>query len=334
MGGGSLSVANPWTDSNGHAQTFLTLGSSRINRVEVSISGVSERVTFSTDSEPQVLIAQSQRPPMYWIDTRAGTLHRLVGAKVETLVPSVQNATSFAVDVAGGSLYWTEKTSDSTGKIRRAYLDGTNVQLVKNLTSVPHSIAIDTTNDKLYLTNAWGKIQRINFDGSNFEPNLITGLDAPKHLALDVAGGKLYWTETAGRIRRANLNGSNLETLATDLGVLNGLAIANGKLYWTEQTGESAGKVQCANLDGSNIQTLSSLQSVPLGIAVDATGRKLYWTNSRGKIQRADLNGSSVQNLVADLNSPTLALPWASHEMTSPLLLKHLWRRLPVRGSG
>ena len=304
VGEGSLSVANPWTDSNGHAQTFLTLGSSRINRVEVSISGVSERVTFSTDSEPQVLIAQSQRPPMYWIDTRAGTLHRLVGTKVETLVPSVQNATSFAVDVTGGSLYWTEKTSGSTGKIRRAYLDGTNVQLVKNLTSVPHSVAIDTTNDKLYLTNAWGKIQRINFDGSNFEPNLITGLDAPKHLALDVAGGKLYWTETAGRIRRANLNGSNLETLATDLGVLNGLAIANGKLYWTEQTGESAGKVQCANLDGSNIQTLSSLQSAPLGIAVDATGRKLYWTNSRGKIQRSDLNGSNIQNLVDDLGSP------------------------------
>ena len=304
VGGGKLSVANPWTDSNGHAQTFLTLGSSRINRVEVSISGVSERVTFSTDSEPQVLIAQSQRPPMYWIDTRAGTLHRLVGAKVETLVPSVRNATSLAVDVAGGSLYWTEKTSDRIGKIRRANLDGTNVQLIKDLTSVPHSIAIDTTNDKLYLTNAWGKIQRINFDGSNFEPNLITDLNAPKHLALDVAGGKLYWTETAGRIRRANLNGSNLETLATGLEVLNGLAIANGKLYWIEQTRESAGRVRRANLDGSNIQTLASLQSVPLGIAVDAIGRKLYWTNSRGKIKRANLNGSNIRNLVVGLGTP------------------------------
>ena len=256
------------------------------------------------DSEPQVLIAQSQRPPMYWIDTRTGTLHRLVGAKVETLVPSVRNATSLAVDVAGGSLYWTEKTSDRIGKIRRANLDGTNVQLIKDLTSVPHSIAIDTTNGKLYLTNAWGKIQRLNFDGSNFEPNLITDLNAPKHLALDVAGGKLYWTETAGRIRRANLNGSNLETLATGLEVLNGLAIANGKLYWIEQTRESAGRVRRANLDGSNIQTLSSLQSVPLGIAVDAIGRKLYWTNSRGKIKRANLNGSNIRNLVVGLGTP------------------------------
>ena len=54
-GGGKLSTTNPWTDSNGHAQTFLTLGDSQVNRVEASISGVSERVTFSTDSQPEVL---------------------------------------------------------------------------------------------------------------------------------------------------------------------------------------------------------------------------------------------------------------------------------------
>ena len=266
--------------------------------------GAAQEDVGNGGSPPQALIPQFQRPPMYWIDAEAGTLHRLVGAKVETLVPSVRNATSLAVDMAGGSLYWTEKTSDRTGKIRRANLDGTNVQLVKDLTSVPHSIAIDTANDKLYLTNSWGKIQRINFDGSNFESNLITGLDVPKHLALDRTGGKLCWTETAGRIRRASLNGSNLETLVTDLGTLNGIAIANDKLYWTEQNSESTGRVQRANLDGSNVQTLSSLRSVPLGITVDPMNRKLYWTSSRGTIQCANLDGSNIQILVVGLGRP------------------------------
>ena len=262
-----------------------------------------ENVT-DNNSEPQVLISQFQRPPMYWMDAEAGTLHRLVGEKVENLIPSVQNAASLAVNMMSEELYWTEKTSNKTGRIRRANLDGTNVQIVKDLTSVPHSIAIDPANDKLYLTNSWGKIQRINLDGSDFEPNLITGLNAPKHLALDVAGGKLYWTETEGRIRRANLNGSNTQTIATGLRTLGGIAVANGNLYWTEQNSESAGRVQRVNLDGSSVQTLSSLQSVPLGIAIDATGRKLYWTNSRGKIQRADLNGSNVQNLITGLDAP------------------------------
>ena len=266
--------------------------------------GTAQKNVGSGDSPPQALIPQFQRPPMYWMDAEAGTLHRLVGAKAEVLVPSVRNVTSLAVDMAGGSLYWTEKTSDRTGKIRRANLDGTNVQLVEDLTSVPHSIAIDTTNDKLYLTNAWGKIQRINFDGSNFEPNLITGLDVPKHLALDVAEGKLYWTEIVGRIQRANLNGSNTETLVTGLGTLSGIAIANNKLYWTEQNSESAGRVQRANLDGSNVQTLSSLRSVPLGITVDAMNRKLYWTSSRGTIQRTNLDGSNVQILIVGLGRP------------------------------
>ena len=54
-GGGKLSTTNPWTDSNGHAQTFLTPGGSQVNRVEASISGIPERVTFSTDSPPEVL---------------------------------------------------------------------------------------------------------------------------------------------------------------------------------------------------------------------------------------------------------------------------------------
>lgn len=259
----------------------------------------------SDDSVPQALIPQSQRPPMYWVNTEAGTLHRLVGAKVETLLPGVRNATSFAVDRTGGSLYWTEKISDRTGRIRRANLDGTDVQLVKDLTSVPHSIAIDTANDKLYLTNSWGKIQRLNLDGSNFQPNFITDLEDPKDLALDVERDEVYWTEMTERIRRASLNGSNVQTLVTDLGVLGGITIADGKLYWTEQTDESAGRVQRANLDGSNVQTLASLRSVPLGITVDPMNRQLYWTTSQGAIQRANLDGNpNVQILVVGLGTP------------------------------
>ena len=80
---------------------------------------------------------------MYWMDAEAGTLHRLVGEKVENLIPSVQNAASLAVNMMSEELYWTEKTSNKTGRIRRANLDGTNVQIVKDLTSVPHSIAIE-----------------------------------------------------------------------------------------------------------------------------------------------------------------------------------------------
>ena len=104
-----------------------------------------------------VVIDESQRPSMYWVDGDVGTLQSLTGPNVSSLVPTVQNATGVVVDMAGGKIYWTEQTSSKTGRIRRADLNGTNVQLVKELTSVPRGLAIDTSNNKLYLANAWVK---------------------------------------------------------------------------------------------------------------------------------------------------------------------------------
>lgn len=108
----------------------------------------------------QVLVAASQRPPMYWINTQTGTLHRLVGANIENLAPNFKNAINLVVDVANDKLYWTEKTSNRTGKVRSANLDGSDVRLVKELTSPPQGLAVDVANWKLYLTSASGQIQR------------------------------------------------------------------------------------------------------------------------------------------------------------------------------
>ena len=255
---------------------------------------------------PVVLFSGNEPPPMYWTDAETSGFYRLAGTKktVENAALGIQNITALAIDVGNGKLYWAEKTSDRTGRIQRANLDGTKVQLVKDLTSVPLDIVLDTADGILYLTNTWGKTQRLNVNGSNFQPNLITDLDMPNHIALDVAGSKLYWTEAGERIRRANLDGSNIETLGTDFGTLGGIAVATGKLYWTEQTGESTGKIQCANLDGTSVETLASLRSIPFGIVVDTAERKLYWTNTAGKIQRANLNGKKIETLIVGLGEP------------------------------
>ena len=260
------------------------------------------------ETSPQISVSTSvneaELPPMYWVDSKSKTLYRFTDGEVEALLPSVQNATSLAIDVENEKLYWTEKTSNTTGKIRCANLDSTNVQLVKDLTSVPHGIALDTANRKIYLTNSWGKVQRLNLDGSNFQPNLITGLDMPKNLALDVSGGKVYWTEMPGRIRRANLDGSNVQDIATGLGTPMGLVVFDGTVYWTEMTGENQGEIQRVNLDGTNTEMLLTLTSIPRGIALDPMENKLYWTNSRGKIQRANLDGSNLENLITGLVAP------------------------------
>ena len=258
---------------------------------------------------PQISVSMSinaaEMPPMYWIDSESKALYRLTDGEVEALPPRVQNATSLAVDVGNEKLYWTEKTSNTTGKIRCANLDGTNVQLVKNLTSVPLDIALDTIEGKIYLTNAWGKVQRLNVDGANFQPNLITGLDMPKSLALDISSGKVYWAEISGRIRRANLDGSNVEDVAIGLGTPMDLVVFDGTVYWTEMTGENQGEILRVSLDGTNTEMLLTLTSVPRGIALDPMENKLYWTNSRGNIQRANIDGNpNIEDLVTGLGTP------------------------------
>ena len=259
-------------------------------------------------TEPVVQVEATQHPPMYWIDTITGTLHRLVNAEIENLAPNVRNATYIAIDVANEKVYWTEEMGDNTGRIRRANLDGTNVRLVVNLrTAPPHSMALDTAAGKIYITNGWGKIQRLNIDGSNFEPNLITELDAPGGLILDVAGGKIYWTEKTGRIRRANLDGSHIQDIATGLANPLNIATSGDTIYWTEKTGENSGEIRFVNLLGtSNVRTRHSFsQDFPVGLAVDAVEKKLYWTTSRGNIGRSNFDGSNFQpNFVTSLIAP------------------------------
>ena len=262
---------------------------------------------------PVVQVGASERPPMYWINVNSGTLHRLVGAEVENLVPNVRNATDLAMDVAGGKLYWTERTGDSTGRIRRANLDGTNVQLVKELKSVPHGIALDAAGRKLYWTASSGKIKRANLNGSGSENVVPGGLESPKGLALDVSGGKVYWTEMSGGIRRANLDGSNIEgVVATGSGTPMNLVVFDGTVYWTQKTGENRGEIRFVAMDGNSGVVIRNTftQGFPVGIAVDSVENKLYWTTSHGKIGRQNLDGSNFQpNFVTGLSAPgTLAL--------------------------
>ena len=305
----SYSVVVFASDSNGGlASITVTINVTDVADAETpgSVGGTDIGVSCQIFTLTATDTDEPQRPPMYWVDADVGVLRSLTGSNVSHLVPDVQNATSVAVDRADGKIYWTEQTSYKTGRIRRANLNGTNVELVRELTSVPRGLALDVSNGKLYLTNAWGKVQRMNLDGTGFQPNLIVDLDAPKGVAVDAVRGKIYWTEQTsyktGRIRRANLNGTNVELVRELTSVPRGLAIdaRTNKLYLTS----SVGKVQRLNGDGTNFTPnfIVNLDS-PMSIAVDAVDGKVYWTEG-GRIRRANPNGTNVQNVAAGLGTP------------------------------
>ena len=101
------------------------------------------------------------------------------------------------------------------------------------------------------------------------------------------------------------LVGASPQRFAPDVDNALNITVGGGKVYWTEKTGESGGTINSANLNGSDVTELASIFATPMGIAVDVTNSKLYWTNSRGRIQSANLNGSGITNVIpGGLESP------------------------------
>ena len=271
-----------------------------------------------------VILPESQRPPMDWVDADSGTLQSLTGSEVDPFVASVRNATAIAIDMAGGKVYWAEQIEKNRSRVRRANLNGRNIEVVKEMGGAVRGLAVDSAKGNLYMTNARpngrGNIQRSKLDGSvfhwNYIDNLSPSLSSPRDIALDVAGGKVYWTEDITdaatgkeiiRIRRANLNGKNVEVVREISGVPRGLAVdsAKGNLYLANTRGVR-GNIQRLKVDGSlfhwNYIHIAKANS-PQGVALDVADGKVYWTEAGG-IRRADLNGKNRQDVATGIGSP------------------------------
>ena len=267
-----------------------------LTKGEIEVSTVSTPSASDSPgmSDAKAVVGAANRPVMYWI--AGGGLYRLAGASAEQIAES-------ATDVAVGSdkLYWIEQTSETRGAIHHANLDGSGAAVVKTLTSVPKGVAL--ANGKLYITNGWGKIQRMNVDGTQFETNFLTNLGAP--LGIAVSGSRVYWTDGSGRVRSAPLQGTKaIQNIVTGSGTLGGIVADGSKVYWTEQTGERSGRIRAANLDGTGITDAYTVTATVHGLALDPGNQQLYWTNGWGKVQRG-VRGSRYQDVVTGLMTPT-----------------------------
>lgn len=307
---GILSNTNPRTDANGQAWSFLRLGYQIYHNpvVHASVVGVSGSVRFKNlTSREKVVIDQSEYPDMYWIDTLAGngTLYGpdgskwLLGSRVKSAVFNGVNR----------QLYWVVveyQDGGYCGSIYRSAPKGSvfdPIELVK-LRSPSLGITINPLTGKLYWTNGQGNIQTCHPDGSNVQP-FLTGLNSPKYIAVDTVRRKLYWTNGQEHIRRAGLNGKNIQTFAKSSGTLGSITVAGDHLYWTEKVGTTDGEIRRSNLRTRQSQRLITLEtSVPIGIAVDEAGKKLYWTDTHGRIRRANLDGTDIEDVITGLIEP------------------------------
>jgi virginiamycin B lyase len=152
----------------------------------------------------------------------------------------------------------------------------------------------------------WGslnldRIGRANPDGSNVEPNLITGALEPWGVAVD--GKHLYWANEQGNtIGRSNLDGSDVEASFIDAAEPTGLAVAEGHIYWITPGQREIGR---AKLDGSEVEA-EFIPHVEAFAGLTASSEFIYWgdTSGSGSIGRAHLDGSGVDEDFVDPVDP------------------------------
>jgi DNA-binding beta-propeller fold protein YncE len=194
-----------------------------------------------------------------------------------------------------------------------------------------------TSGRLFFLDIAAGRILSANPDGSDLKTILTEGRRLPDGLVIDVDAGHMYWTNMGnlkandGSIERADLDGRNVTTIVPPGGTFTPKQIqldkVNGKLYWSDREGM---RVMRSNLDGSHVETLvdtSQGNARPgkdarkwcVGIAVDLSGGKFYWTQKgpdnagQGSICRANIeipkgqtpaNREDIEVLYDDLPEP------------------------------
>ena len=220
-------------------------------------------------------------------------------------------------------IYWTEGWGETPGaaKIRRADLDGSNVEDILTNQMAVTRLSVDAAGGKLYWMDGHGDgtpvfINRSNLDGSNLE-TLVRSNQTNKFvydsLTLDIANGKIYWMAWTNQNEtgawQADLDGSNARSVDVIPEHLHNNVVA-GKKYWHDRDRDT---ILRSNLDGSNVEDLVSEQFVP-ELAVDGISGKIYWHNYN-QLRRANLDGSNVENLLDEDDVSELTIDGAGGKM-------------------
>ena len=271
VGSGTFSPRTVRTDEDGFAEVRFTPTSSGRIVVVASVTGIEDVVTFSvTAGEAPETLAKVSGDAQNGTPGRALADPFVVVARDEAGDPVEGVSVTFAVSAGGGSLSETSAVTNANGRAETTLTLGSQ----RGINSVSATVT--------------------GLDPVSFSTSI-----EPKVLVAAANRPVLYWSD-GGTVYQ--LAGATTTKIAESV---NGFAVGGGKVYWTTQTGPSAGSIHSANLDGTGATTLNTLMAVPMGIAVDTAGSKLYWTNSRGRVQSGNLTGKSIQNLVQNRSGAT-----------------------------
>jgi sugar lactone lactonase YvrE len=223
-----------WTDMGpgGAADKSVAINDGRIMRSDLDGQNVETLVPTGITTTPKQLALDVPGGKVYWSDRGdVGDKNvnpkimrsNLDGTSVETIVSTdVISPVGIALDRLNGKLYFTDRYANN---IKRANLDGNDVEIVVKDTEYPVDLLIDFESRTLYWTaREVGGVYRVNMDkkdidGGSLSP-IITGVSAPIGITMDPNKRRLYYTEVlvseaSGAIWESDMDGSNAKKIAT-----------------------------------------------------------------------------------------------------------------------
>lgn len=258
-----------------------------------------------------------------------GSDRRLVVEGLKRIPDGIQ------VDVEAKYIYWTNMGNPvaNDGSIQRADLDGGNLTTLvpQGGTFTPKQLKLDRLNGKLYWCDREGmRVMRANLDGSNVETLVETGRgeedrkDQTKWcvgIAVDAGQGHVYWTQKGpdkggkGRLFRAGLDlpAGETPTTRSDIEVLYDclpepidldLDLEKRIIYWSDRgEGPRGNSINCAPMDSGPTgrpaprMLLNGLNEA-IGLSLDLTGQRMFFTDLSGSVYSASLDGSKKKALL------------------------------------
>lgn len=315
------------------ARTPRLLAAAALAAAALLIGGCGEDESTGSANLQQQRVEEAV-PTLFWLDVAGNAVYRADGPDFEA--KRIVDATDIApdgvaVDVAGGTVYWTSMglawgdswdVTHQGGTLQAAALDGTGVRRIveRGVTVVPKQLQIDVENGHLYWADREGAtVWRAGLDGAQPEA-LVTGhgITEVVGIALDPVEEDVYFSDrTAKRIYRARMALPPGQTSAdrTDLEVVFEVAAAAAQpvdlavdpegrqLYWTDRFN---GTVTRAGLelppgeqpgDRTDVEVLVDGLNEPVGLALDLENEKLYYGTLGGRVGEAGLDGSGDRRI-------------------------------------
>lgn len=294
-----------------------------IDRIDFNGGGLATIIALPGGSDINGLDLDPANSLLYWsrLDTRSIQRARLDGSGLTDLVVSGGVSKPWGLRLGPAQPivlprtkgpYWTEDQGNKKQVVRRAEVDGSNIQTLVSAQKTTQAIKFDLPSEYLYWAGDQ-RIMRATVKGAQLTVvhDCATGTCASVFgLALDSTNQQVYWVDQAGKkIMRVNYSGGNETTLVTGLNKPwdIDLDLVHGKMYWVDEGTKTLSR---ANLDGSGVEVvLAYALGAPVrqayAIAVDASHSLLYWfDNDTRIIYRSTLTGTAITPLIgpSDVN--------------------------------